>query len=396
VSEPALAGAASHERRETPAAGQAPRIAVVGMSLKAACGMRDHATLLTDALAERGFSCSTYWLSRRESSLQGARGEVRAWARSLERDPELARASAVLVHYSAFAYSHRGVPLLAHPVLRSLRQLGAPRLAVMHELAYPWGHEGWRGLVWAATQRAAMLELVRASGALIVTADFQQRWLSSRAWLPERPLRVAPVFSNLPPPHAAPTAARDGHEVGVFGYAYQGAATALVLDAIASLSGHGLAVRLALLGAPGPDSDAGEQWRAAARARGIEELLRFDGPLPAQELSDALAACDVLVMCDASGPTSRKGTLAASLASGSAVVALDGPRTWPELVGDGAVELVGASAEDLAGALERLLADGDRRRQLGTRGRAFAERRMSLTQTADAATALLGQLLGAR
>jgi colanic acid biosynthesis glycosyl transferase WcaI len=128
----------------------------------------------------------------------------------------------------------------------------------------------------------------------------------------------------------------------------------------------------------------------------VGEWLSFAGPLPAQELSDALAGCDVLVMCDAGGPSSRKGTLAGSLASGSPVVALDGPRAWPELLRAGAAEVVAPSAEALAGALERLLADPVRSGELGARGRAFAEQRMGLAATADAVRALLEPLLAQR
>jgi hypothetical protein len=175
------------------------------------------------------------------------------------------------------------------------------------------------------------VELVRASGAVLVTADFQARWLQSRAWLPRRPLLVAPVYSNLPPPREQAERGEGSRVLGVFGYAYQGAAMALVLDALEQLVRGGSDVRLALLGAPGRESAAAQELAHAARARGVAERVSFAGPLPAQELSDALARCDALVFSDQGGPSSRKGTLAGALASGAPVVALDGPRTWPEL-----------------------------------------------------------------
>ena len=46
-----------------------------------------------------------------------------------------------------------------------------------HELAYPWGRGGWRGRLWATTQRGALIELLRAAAAVIVTSEDQQRWL---------------------------------------------------------------------------------------------------------------------------------------------------------------------------------------------------------------------------
>ena len=129
----------------------------------------------------------------------------------------------------------------------------------------------------------------------------------------------APVYSNLPAPDPAASGRRDGRTVGLFGYSYQGAAVSLVLDAIAQLRAGGTDVRLRLLGAPGPDSAQGGRWRELARERGIEEALSFSGALPAQELSDELAACEVLLFADAAGPSSRKTTLAASVASGRPV-----------------------------------------------------------------------------
>lgn len=370
----------------------APRLAVVGLSLDDVCGVRDHATLLAQALRREGFDCSLHWLTRRQRALGGARAEVGGWTRELGDSLQRDRPDAVLLHYSAFAYSHRGVPLFLHPVLRAAR--GLPLLAIMHELAYPWSHYGWRGKVWATTQRACLIELVRASAGMLVTADFQQRWLQTRRWLPRRSVRTAPVFSNLPAPAeaAAPRAADSLRSIGMFGYAYQGASINSVLEATALLRERGLELRLVLLGAPGGASPVAAQLREQARAYGVAELISFDGPLPPQELSDALAQRDVLVFADSAGPSSRKGTLAAALASGTAVVALDGPQTWPELVRNEAVEVVPPSAPELADALERLLRDRARRRALAARGLQFSERRMGVARTADAVSALLREL----
>jgi glycosyltransferase involved in cell wall biosynthesis len=128
----------------------------------------------------------------------------------------------------------------------------------------------------------------------------------------------------------------------------------------------------------------------------VEDLLSCAGPLPAQELSDELAACDVLLSCAGAGPTSRKTTLAASLASGRPVVAIDGPLSWAELISARAAEVVAPTREDLAAALEALLSDEQRREALGARGRAFADSRMSLTGTINAVRSLLDDLRAGR
>ncbi|MGH2855694.1 MAG: glycosyltransferase, partial [Solirubrobacteraceae bacterium] len=367
----------------TPAAGEerarpALRVAVVGMSAGPTCGARDHAVLLAEGLSRKHVSCSLHWLTRSTESMPAARAEVRAWARALAAELDRDRPDAVLLHYSVFAYAHRGLPLFVSATLSALRSSRVPVLTVLHEFVYPWRHGGWRGKVWALTQRACLIGVMRLSAAVVSTTDFRAEWLASRPWLPQRRAVVAPVFSNLPPPAAAPPAPRPDPVVGLFGYSYQGAAVALVLDAVRRVRDRGRDVRLALLGAPGHPSAAAQTWLDAARAHGVEQALSFSGTLAAQDLSNALAACEILLFVDASGPSSRKGTLAGSLASGRPVIAIDGPRRWSELIRREAAAVVPPTSRALAEAIAALLADEHARAALGARGRAFAEQRMSV------------------
>ena len=148
------------------------------------------------------------------------------------------------------------------------------------------------------------------------------------------------------------------------------------------LQERGARARLTLLGAPGRESAAGREWTAAARAAGLSQMPSFSGTLAPQQLSDELAACDLLLFADPLGPNSRKTTLAASLASGRPVVALDGPRPFASLVEAQACEIVAPRAPDVADALARLLEDETARERLGARGLDFAEQSMSATSAA--------------
>ncbi len=372
------------------------RAAVVGMSDGTPCGALDHATLLAEALPAESVSCSMHWLERSADSPRAARAEIRRWARALAAELQRIEPDVILLHYSTFSYAYRGVPLFVRPAIAALRRTRIPIVTILHEFAYPWRAWDWRGNVWAVTQRAALIDVMRASRAAVVTADFRADWLHSRVWLPRREVALAPVFSNLPPPAAARRSEGSGQIAGLFGYSYQSASLSLVLDALESLLDRGLAVQLRLLGAPGPSSPAGEQWRAAADARQIASALSFTGVLSPQELSDALADCDVLLFADSPGPTSRKGTLAGSLASGRPVIAIDGPRTWPALRSAGAAQVVAPAAGALADALASALADERYREALGARGRAFAEGQMGLAHSAEVIAALLGEVLSAQ
>jgi glycosyltransferase involved in cell wall biosynthesis len=371
---------------------RAPRIAVLGVSVGRTCGVRDHATLLAEALERDGLQCSSHWLWRSAGSLRAARSEMRRWNSELEGELRERKADVVLLHYSVFSYSFRGVPLFVHPTLSCLRGTRIPIVSVMHEFAYPWMYGGWRGAVWAVTQRAVLIDVMRASAGVLVTDDSRASWLRSRPWLARRPVEMAPVFSNLPAPEPAPRPVRTSPLIGLFGFSYQGAAVALVLDALVILAERGQQAQLALLGAAGRSSPAGRAWLHAAASRGLQEQLSFSGALPAQELSNTLAACDVLLGADTAGPSSRKGTLAASLASGSPVIAIDGPRAWSALSECAAAEVVPPTAEALADAVSALLADERSREELGARGRAFAERQMGVSRTVSAVRSLLGQL----
>jgi len=374
--------------------GRRARALVLGISTSEICGVRDHAEVLAGELERRDIECSLHWLRRHESSLRGSLAEVRPWASSLGRVLGDERPDLVILHYSVFAFSYRGVPLFVPWVSRALRRAGLPVLTIVHEAVYPWSIGGLRGKVWAASQRLVLIGVLRASSALLVTAEFRARWLESRRWLVRRPLAVAPVFSNLPQPREDARATAPGDLIGLFGYSYEGAAVSLVLDALLELRRLEHPARLLLLGAPGPSSPAGREWLAAAEARGLAGALSFTGALPAQQLVDAMAGCDLLIVANDGGPTSRKGTLAGSLGSGSPVVAIDGPRRWSELIDGETIRITGRTPGALADAAAELLADRAARDELGGRGRRFAEEQMGVGRTAEAVVDL-GRSLGA-
>jgi glycosyltransferase involved in cell wall biosynthesis len=364
------------------------RVAVVGLSIDDPCGVRDHAAILAEALAEADVSCSLHWLSRTAGTLGGERAEVRAWGAALARTFEREPPDAVLLHYSVFAYSHRGVPLLARPVLDALRRSGAPLVAFMHEYAYPWRLGGARGKVWAATQRFVLRRIVADASAIVVTADARAAWLASRAWLARRPIAVAPVFSNLPVPSERPPAPVSGR-LGLFGFAHEGVDVETVLDALRALRARGGELELMLLGAPGRSSAGGERWQRAAAERGLAAAIGFSGRLPAGELAAALGECEVLLFAERGGATSRKTTLAASLSSGRPLVALDGPNGWSQLARSRAAVIVPPWSQALADAISKLLDDADACERQGELGRAFAERSMSVASSAQTVAATL-------
>jgi glycosyltransferase involved in cell wall biosynthesis len=244
-------------------------------------------------------------------------------------------------------------------------------IAFVHEYARPWGRGGWRGAVQAATQRALLHRVVSTAAAVVVTTDERADWLQTRRWLPRRTVATLPVPSNVAPV-AVPTPRNGGApRIGLFGYAGDAPDVTLVAAALARMRGSRPDVELVLIGAPGPASPAGDRWRAAASAAGVENAIAFTGVLPEDALSQTLAGLDAVVVADDIGPTARRATLAAALAHGRAIVAVEGPRTWRQLVADGAVALSPRDPESLARELDRVLTDDPYRAGLERRARAF-------------------------
>ncbi|HEY2571691.1 MAG TPA: glycosyltransferase [Solirubrobacteraceae bacterium] len=367
------------------------RTASLGISTTAICGVRDHGALLAEALAHERCPCSTHWLDRKGASLRAARRQVDAWTQRLPAELAAVRADAALLHYSVFSYAFRGLPLFVHPLLAAVRRAQLPLVTILHEFVYPWRRDGVRGTAWAISQRALLIDVMRASDSVVTTTDFQAEWLRSRPWLARRPVAIAPVFSNLPAPARARQGDRDSSvsTVGVFGYAYGPPTVSLVVQALRLLADRGVDARVELLGAPGRSSAAAQLWLSAARDAGLRHAPSFSGTLEAQQLSDALAACDALLFVDPLGPNSRKTTLAASLSSGRPVIAVDGPRRWRELADAHAAKIVEPQADALAGALAQLLDDRAAREALAARGRTFAEQSMSAARAAHTIAGLL-------
>jgi glycosyltransferase involved in cell wall biosynthesis len=157
----------------------------------------------------------------------------------------------------------------------------------------------------------------------------------------------------------------------MFGYPQSSARA--VTTAVARLRASHAKTELWLLGAPGADSPVGRRWRLAAYAAGVQDVLRFSGILDAIVLADQIRSCDLCVFDDVGGPSARKTTLAAMLALGRPVVAIDGPNTWSTLKDEHAVRLV-ANGAALGDALIELTHDARARERLGRQAFAFYHR----------------------
>jgi len=167
-----------------------------------------------------------------------------------------------------------------------------------------------------------------------------------------------------------------------------------VTGAIADIARSRPDAHLALIGAPGPGGGAAARRRQGAAAAGCP--LVFTGVEGEAAVSRQLASCEALVFADPSGPTSRRTSLAAGLAHGKPVVALDGPQTWRDLVAAGAVSVVEPSRGALAGELLRLLASPVARAAQGDQAEAFYRAHLSPEHAAETFLTVLAAVTTAR
>lgn len=372
---------------------EALRVLVIGVSNTPVCGVRDFAAVLSRALQDRGVVVSSSWWER--SAVKGFRPalrEFREWRWSVARTLGPQGCDLVLWHYSAFAHSWRGIPYLAPLMSRRLRKLGTPVVVFLHEFVYPFKRSGWRGLVWALTQRLVLVVLVASSAGVVLTTEDRAAWLKSRVWLPKRPVAFVPVFSNLSL-HSKEAEFRPQRltslGIGVLGFGSEGIQVDSIVSALGGLAQNGIDAHLVLLGSPGPDGPHGERWRRAAQEAGCADVMSFTGIRELSELAKDLAAVDVVVHPEAGGPTSRRTTLAAALAFGKPVVALDGPHTWRRFVDEGAVIVVPDSPAATLGELVSLAEDGPRRENLGRQAHEF----YAVHLAPDVAARTLGEFL---
>jgi glycosyltransferase involved in cell wall biosynthesis len=367
-----------------------PRLLSVGYSSTDVCGVRDAADVLANELGRMGFDVGTRWCERVGVRRSETRRLREAWLARLRRDLDSGAVDAVIFHYSTWAYGVRGFPVQAPHVSGALAASPVPVVGFLHELALPFRLRGWRGATQAVAQRIALVPVVRACDAVLVTTEERTAWLRSRRWLPKRPTRFVPVFSNLPPAERVVQREQTATRVGIFGFASPGVEIEAVGEALRLLEVKGRQIELVLIGSPGPESQAAAAWRAACSAHVTD--LRFTGVRPADEVSAELAAVDVVLFPDRGGASSRRGTLAAALAAGRPIVAMEGHEQWPRLVAENAVALTPPSPAALAAVLDSFCTDEGARFEQGRRGERFYRTHMAPPVAAEAIVSMLREL----
>ena len=341
----------------------------------AVSGIGDHTDMLAAELTRRGMTVTvvtapgaeeraSYHVDATAGRWDGAGFAVIAEAvRRSEPD-------AVVWQYNPFSIGRKGLAPRAGHLARALAGI-APLTVVFHELWFPWGRNGLRGILWATVQRWQIRGVLRAASRWIVTTESRERALARRD--ASRVVRI-PVGTNIEP-RAYSGDARgsrgipaDAFVVAHFGSVGPGRDLRPAFHAFRDLVGAGIDARLLLIGSTGPFE----------APRDLSDRIHATGPATREEISGALQAADVYLHADPAGPSAgRRTTIVAALAHALPVVSYAGPDHALELR-DGINCIVSEpTSEALARALRELAEDPERARQIGTQGRKTYEHHFS-------------------
>jgi glycosyltransferase involved in cell wall biosynthesis len=309
----------------------------------------------------------------------GRRG-LRQLGAELRRD---ASPSQVLVQYVPHMYGYRGMNL----GLASWLRLRAPRYWVMfHEVAFALDRQQKLTRNILGGVQHVMAALV-AGGAdeIFVSVPRWESLLRTRCRI-RRPIHWLPVPSNVPTA-VEPVAVRHVREqllgnsprplLGHFG-TFQPQIVEFLMNAIPPLLRRDEARRMLVIG-----RGSGSFAQALAdRSGDLRDRILARDDLPARDVAEHLAACDVLLQPYTDGVSSRRGSAMAGLALGRPIVTTEAEATEPIWRRDRLVEAVPLDDVDVfIGRVEALLGSSEDRAQLGDRARRGYEANFSCQKT---------------
>lgn len=352
-------------------------------------GIGDHTDHLAAELARRGNDVTVLCSPPAEGrDAFAVRATIERW--DGRKVPSILRAlpacDAIVWQYNPFAIGRRGLAPWSGRLARALAAR-APLVVLAHELWFPWGREGARGLAWAAAQRLQTRAVLRHAAAVLVTTERR----AAEVRRIHRRVRVAPVGANIEPdgrprsrdalaPYGVPD---EAFVVAHFGSVGPGRDIGPAVEAIAALRAEAIDARLLLAGNAGP----------FPKPPSLNGALVETGVLPRAQLSAVLAAADCYVHPDRSGPAAgRRGSLVAALAHGLPVVAYAGADRAPQLADGRDVLIVSPEPRALADALRALARDPVRARAIGDAARATYEAAFSWPRCGDAVAAALAEV----
>lgn len=362
-------------------------------------GVADYTEQLAAGLAKQGCRVDV-WCPRSDGpapdhegvNVHEIRGGFSPW-RLVELGAALGRFSrprTLLVQYVPNAFGLWGMNVLFCLWLLVRRYWHGDDVRVMfHEPFFYFARQSPRRNLLALVTRLMAMLLLLSSRVAYVSIPAWRELLRPYCWLRRPALIWLPIPATIPY-HSETRAVADLRRaltggdpgkriVGHFG-TYFPLLTPVLAGVLQELLRSRPGVHVKLLGM------GGERFLEALLREHPEWAGRLSasGRLSPAELSLHLQACDLLIQPYPDGASSRRTSLMAGLANGVATLTTSGPATEPVWRQGGVVPLVPAGdVAEIAATAAALLADHDRRRQLGELGHRFYQRNFSLKQSIE-------------
>jgi glycosyltransferase involved in cell wall biosynthesis len=269
------------------------------------------------------------------------------------------------------AHVHLGRDLISQSAAAALRRAGIPYIAQTHGMITADARLRARVLDAASVGRS-----IRRAGALLALNHAEADELTDL-------FETTPPTTVLPNGIAAEPALRprprnDRPEVLFVGRLHPRKRVLLFVEAAAVLRANGVRARFAIVG-----PDQGDL--AAARQRierlGLDDVVTYEGTLPADRIPDRMAAADVLVVPSAIEPFGMVALEA--MTAGVPVVMTDTCDLAGPLRERGAAEVRRSTPHDLAEGVAAVLGDERRRAALVAAGRAAIDSEYSIRAVVD-------------
>jgi len=289
----------------------------------------------------------------------------------------------VLLQYVPNALGAGGANLPFCRWLRRMRQHGADIRVMFHEpyfyftLTRPWRN------ALAIVQRTMAATLLQAAGTIYMSTETWAPYLEAVGTLPRA--ATLPIPSSIPnspqedavAQHRARISPVGTPIVGHFG-TYGDHVTAELFALLPAIVEQAPIARFAFMG------ERSREFLDRVRERhpAIASRAWASGRLPADQVSEVLSACDLLIQPFPDGITTRRTSAMAGLRNGVAIVSTLGRLTEPVWKETGAVALAPvADRTAFARTVARLLDDPEARHLQAAQGVRIYERHFSMPHT---------------
>lgn len=253
------------------------------------------------------------------------------------------------------------------------RSLGVPYIVSVHGMLDDWSmaQRSLKKRIYLALAARRLLER-----ATLIHCTAEAELTQSRRWYPRGSGRVVPLILDLAPYRdlPGPGLARAAFNIDparpvvlFLSRVHVKKGVHILVDALKLLADRGIDAQLLIAGTG--DEQYTRQITDQIAALGLTDRARLLGMVKGPEKVSLYQAADLFAL-----PTSQENfgfVLPEALACATPAITTKGVDTWPELEASGSTIVAEQTAEAFADAIATLLAQPDRRREMGAKGRAW-------------------------